>query len=58
MGVGDYIAIAAIVVILGLAIFYVVRAKKNGQKCIGCPSAKTCSGNCGSCGSNCPHCKN
>ena len=53
MGIGDYIAIAAILLILGLAVFYVIRAKKNGQKCIGCPVSKTCSGNCSSCSGNC-----
>ena len=46
MGIGDLVAIGAIVVILGLAIFYVIRAKKKGQKCIGCPAAKNCGGNC------------
>ncbi len=34
-------------VILALAIVYVVRAKKKGVKCIGCPNAKSCSGSCG-----------
>ena len=43
----DIIAIAAIVLIVGLAVFYIVRAKKRGQKCIGCPHAKQCSGKCG-----------
>lgn len=38
----DYLVIAIIVIILGLAIFYIVRAKKSGQKCIGCPHSKTC----------------
>lgn len=55
MGIGDYIAIAAILVILGLAVFYVIRAKKNGQKCIGCPSAKSCSGNCSGCSGSCQY---
>lgn len=47
MGIIDYIAIAAIALIVGAAIFYIVRAKKRGQKCIGCPHAKQCGGNCG-----------
>lgn len=38
----DYLVIAIIVIILGLAIFYIVRAKKSGNKCIGCPHSKTC----------------
>ncbi len=47
MGTVDYIAIAAIVLILGAAVLYIVRAKKRGEKCVGCPYAKQCGGNCG-----------
>ncbi|MBQ4066570.1 MAG: FeoB-associated Cys-rich membrane protein [Clostridia bacterium] len=36
------IVTALIVAILGLAIFYVVRSKKQGRRCIGCPDSKTC----------------
>ena len=51
MGFVDYIAIAAIVLIVGAAVFYIVRAKKRGEKCVGCPYAKQCGGNCnGGCG--------
>ena len=32
--------------ILGLAAGYVIRAKKQGKKCIGCPNSGTCSGCC------------
>ena len=39
---GEYIAIGIIVLIIGLAVFYVVKAKKSGSKCIGCPHAKSC----------------
>lgn len=46
MGIVDYIAIAAIVLIIGAAIFYIVRAKRRGEKCVGCPYAKQCGGNC------------
>ena len=53
MGTGDIIAIGAICLIIGFAVFYVIRAKKNGQNCIGCPSAKTCGGSCGSCSCGC-----
>ena len=38
----NYIIIAVLVVILGAAIGYIVKAKKRGEKCIGCPHAKTC----------------
>ena len=43
----DYVAIAAIVLIVGGAIFYIVREKKRGAKCVGCPYAKQCGGKCG-----------
>ena len=36
--------------ILGGAIVYIVRAKKRGVKCIGCPEGHKCHGNCGGCG--------
>lgn len=38
----DLIAVLAIVVILSLVIFYIIRSKKQGAKCIGCPMAKNC----------------
>lgn len=44
----------AIIIVLALifafAVGYIVRAKKKGAKCIGCPSGSKCSGNCCSCG--------
>ena len=40
------IPIIIIAVIVGLAVAYIIRAKKSGQKCIGCPYAKSCSGGC------------
>ena len=49
----DLLTIAIIVVILGLAIGYIRRAKKKGVKCIGCPDGVKCSGNCAGCSGNC-----
>lgn len=51
MNAVDYIVIGVIVLILALAAFYVIRAKKNGKKCIGCPvkCSENCSGNCTGC---------
>ena len=40
----NIILIVVIAAILGLAVWYVIRSKKKGQKCIGCPS-----GNCENC---------
>jgi len=42
MGVADWIVIGIIVLILGTVIGYIIRAKRNGAKCIGCPVSKTC----------------
>lgn len=42
MSRADWIVIAVIVLILGSVIGYIIRAKKNGAKCIGCPASKTC----------------
>lgn len=66
MGYETYIVIAVILAIVGLAAWYVIKAKKNGKKCIGCPDgcscssekkndapASACSGNC-SCCCSCP----
>lgn len=36
-----------IVAIAGSIIWYLYRAKKRGQTCIGCPYAKQCKGKCG-----------
>ncbi len=44
-----FFAVIIIMIILSLAVFYIYRAKKSGQKCIGCPYAKDCSKNNCSC---------
>ena len=43
----NLIIIAVVLLIIGLAVAYIWKAKKRGTKCIGCPNG--CSGNCGSC---------
>jgi len=50
MTLTDYVLIGIVVLILGLAAFYVYKAKKSGKKCIGCPDSGTCSGKCDGCG--------
>ena len=42
----NIIAVAVILLTVGGAVFYIVRAKKRGQKCVGCPYAKQCGGAC------------
>lgn len=55
------IAIAVVVLIVGGATAYIIKAKKSGKRCIGCPDGCSCGGKdkkgCdeGSCGSCC-HC--
>ena len=50
----NIIPIALLLAIVGLAGWYVIRARKSGRKCIGCPDGKSCphkrNGQC-SCGS-------
>lgn len=38
----EAIAIIAIVLIIGGALLYIVKAKKRGAKCIGCPDGSSC----------------
>ncbi|MBO5930845.1 MAG: FeoB-associated Cys-rich membrane protein [Clostridia bacterium] len=42
----DMVVLLVILLAVGGAILYIIRAKKNGQKCVGCPYSKECSGNC------------
>lgn len=42
MGWTDIVVLAVIVAIVGLAAFYVYKAKKSGKKCIGCPDGCSC----------------
>ena len=52
MGLTDIIAIIVIAICVGGAILYIIKAKKSGKKCIGCPYASTC----GSTGRKCSSC--
>ena len=45
----DYIVIGVVLLLAGLCTFYIVRQKKKGVKCIGCPNAQ----NCGNCNHHC-----
>ena len=38
----DLIALLILVLILGLAVAYIVKAKRRGVKCIGCPAGGSC----------------
>ena len=43
MTLTDVIAVLIVAAALGGAIAYIIRAKKRGARCIGCPSAGCCS---------------
>ncbi len=43
----DFIAILVLLAIVAGAGGYVSKARKRGQKCIGCPHAQTCGKGCG-----------
>ena len=45
----NIVIISILALVLGLAAGYVWRSRKRGVKCIGCPDAGRCSGNCGGC---------
>lgn len=53
---GNFVVAALLLILLGAAIAYIVKAKKDGVKCIGCPAGGSCSGHCGGdsgCGCGC-----
>ena len=47
----NVILIGIIGIILGAAIVYIIKEKKKGVRCIGCPDSGSCGGNC-NCGTN------
>lgn len=47
----NLILITILVLIVGSIIFYLYKAKKRGEHCIGCPYAKSC------CKKSCEKCK-
>ena len=40
----DFLVIGIVLLIVGSALFYIIRAKRKGRKCIGCPGGNGCSG--------------
>lgn len=49
----DWILIGAIALIVGAAVAYIVKAKRSGKKCIGCPESGSCQGGCAGCAGAC-----
>ena len=48
MKIEDIIVVAVLVAISVGILVYIGKQKKQGNKCIGCPHGKECSGNCSS----------
>ena len=48
----DIIVIVAIALIIGGAVAYIVKSKRDGKGCIGCPYASKCGGRCDGCSGN------
>lgn len=46
-GMVDIVLVLFLVLLIGGAVAYVLREKKNGAKCIGCPASGACGGKCG-----------
>jgi len=46
----DFIIIVILLCIVGGIVFYLYRAKKHGETCIGCPYAKQCGSKHAGCG--------
>ncbi len=50
----NFIVVVIILLIVGAALAYIVKEKKKGTKCIGCPAAATCpSAHVGKCSGGC-----
>ena len=43
MHMKNLIVVLILAAVIGLAIYYIVKQKKNGARCIGCPSGGCCS---------------
>lgn len=57
----DFIIVGILIIIVGAAVIYIVRERKHGTKCIGCPAGGQCSGKCSgsyTCGGAPCSCKN
>lgn len=45
----DIIGVVILLIMVSLAAWYIIRAKKKGKTCIGCPYSGTCPGHCHTC---------
>lgn len=60
MSIQDLVIITVLILVLAISIGYIIKAKKSGAKCIGCPTSKECGANKRghSCGCGCSDCSN
>ena len=52
----NFIVAGIVLIIIAAAVIYIVKEKKRGVKCIGCPAAGNCpsqKANCSGCGGKC-----
>ena len=42
----NVIIVVILVAVIGSVVFYLIKSKKRGDRCIGCPYAKQCGGKC------------
>lgn len=42
----DIIVTIILLIIISIAMGYIIKVKKKGEGCIGCPNASKCGGNC------------
>lgn len=42
----DLLIVLVIAAIAGIAVWYVIKSKKSGKKCVGCPYAEECAKGC------------
>ena len=50
MDIKDIVITIVLILVLAGSIGYIIKAKRSGAKCIGCPSSKECGGHSCSCG--------
>lgn len=50
----NLIVVIVVLMIIGAAVTYIIKEKKRGVKCVGCPDAGTCPGSkCSQCSGGC-----
>ena len=53
MTLTDILIAVILLAVIGAAAAYIIKAKKSGARCIGCPDSKTCAHKCEGCAGHC-----